>query len=74
MSYQFSATKVAKFKFKNEYDDDLNLSLAGINGQETSADTIINGINGLLWIVDKDEDYEATDGIRTVEEHVIDAD
>lgn len=74
MSYQFSATKVAKFKFKNDADADLNLSLAGINGQETSADTIINGINGLLWIVGKEEDFEATDGIRTVDEHVIDAD
>ncbi len=49
MAYQFSNEIVAKMKVTDDSDNDITLN--GINGQETDANVIMGGINTLFDIV-----------------------
>lgn len=72
MAYSFQNQKVASFKIGDELGNVQTLNLAGVNGSESSADTIVNGVKGLLWIASLEEDYEYTTGVRTVKQSVND--
>lgn len=71
MAYSFSTQKVASFKFEAS-ENSSALTINGIDGTQASADTIIGGIQGLLWIGNLHENYEPTDGVRTVKQNVND--
>ena len=43
-----------------------NFVLAGIDGQTNDANTVINGINQLLSIVNFQNEYDPEDALRTV--------
>ena len=67
MSYVFSTEKVGSVKLQNfHYSFGKNLVLAGIDGQTNDANTVINGINQLLSIVNFQKEYDPEDAIRTV--------
>lgn len=68
MAYKFQRNEYASFKFPKNTDDE-SLTLKGISAS-ASADSIVAGIQGLLNIVNKENDWEAIDGVRTVEEDV----
>ena len=70
MAYSFQNQKVASFKIGDALGEVQTLNLAGVNGTESSANTIVNGVKGLLWIASLDENYEYTTGIRTVKQSV----
>ena len=67
MSYVFSTEKVGSVKLQNfHHSFGKNLVLAGIDGQTNDANTVINGINQLLYIVNFQNEYDPEDAIRTV--------
>lgn len=67
MSYSFSTEKVGSVKLQNfHHSFGTNLTLAGIDGQTNDANTMINGINQLLSIVNFQNEYNPEDAIRTV--------
>ena len=67
MSYAFSTEKVGSVKLQNfHHSFGTNLTLAGIDGQSNDADTMINGINQLLSIVNFQNEYNPEDASRTV--------
>lgn len=68
MAYTFEKEASAKFKFNGEN----KLTLNGISGTQQSADTIVAGVQGLLYIGNLIDSYNPTDGIRTVNEDVND--
>lgn len=68
MAYQFRTNKIASFKLEDE--DLKSFTIANVNGQESSASVIVDGIRGLLWIANKQDDYDYTNGFRTVKQNV----
>lgn len=68
MAYTFVKENVGSFKF-NGATDQSTLNLTGINAT-LDADTVIYGINGLLYIAGRQNDFDALTGIRTVKEDV----
>jgi len=67
MSYVFSTEKVGSVKLQNfHHSFGKNLVLAGIDGQTNDANTVINGINQLLSIVNFQNEYNPEDALRTV--------
>lgn len=67
MSYVFSTDKVGSVKLQNfHHSIGKSLMLAGVDGQTNDADTVINGINQLLSIVNFQNEYDPEDAIRTV--------
>lgn len=67
MSYVFSTDKVGSVKLQNfHHATGKSLMLAGIDGQTNDADTVINGINQLLSIVNFQNEYAPEEAIRTV--------
>jgi len=72
MAYEFETENTATFKFTKSTMTQSTLTLAGINSSVSSAQTIVNGIQRMLWITDQVGSYEPTDGTRTVKQDVID--
>ncbi len=70
MSYVFDNVKAATFKFTKGAATARNLTFNGINSSITSAQTVVNGIQRMLWITDQVNDYEPTEGVRTVKQNV----
>lgn len=67
MSYVFSTEKVGSVKLQNfHHSFGTNLNLVGIDGQTQDANTIINGVNQLLSIVNFQNEYDPEDALRTV--------
>lgn len=68
MAYTFQNQKVASFKLNSDVISPITLN--GVNGSESNANTIVNGVEGLLWIASLNEDYDYTEGVRTVKQSV----
>lgn len=67
MSYSFSTEKVGSVKLQNfHHSNGTNFVLAGIDGQTNDANTIINGVNQLLSIVNFQNEYDPENALRTV--------
>lgn len=69
MAYTFQNQTVAKFSLGGDLDAN-QISLNGVNGSISSADTIVNGVKGLLWICGEEDSYTYTSGVRTVKQNV----
>lgn len=67
MAYTFTKENAATFKVTGAND---KLTLKGINSLVESADTIVAGVQGLLYIADRADDYHWGNGIRVVNEDV----
>lgn len=72
MAYTFTKENAATFKVTGGSGSGLEekLTLKGINSLVESADTIVAGVQGLLYIADRANDYNWGHGIRTVNEDV----
>ena len=71
MSYQFSSQEKAN-AFVRKYDDaSTTYKIAGVNGEQTSADNFHTAMAGLLHVVGKDSDA-ATGMGRTISQDVED--
>lgn len=69
--YTFTKETAATFKLKaGESEDTKALTLKGVNANVASADSIVAGVQGLLYIANKHEDYNYAQGIRVVNEDV----
>ncbi len=67
MSFVFSTNKVGSVKLQNFHHSlGKNFLLAGIDGQTNDANTVINGINQLLSIVNFQNEYDPEEALRTV--------
>lgn len=69
MAYEFENQESATFKF-----DDGNgntLTVKNVSGKVTSADTIVRGVQCLLWIGGLENEYNPEDAVRTVKQDVI---
>lgn len=71
MAYIFETQDVATLRFDSG-NPATTLSISNISGTVSSAQTIINGVNALLYIGDLQENYDPEDAIRTVKQNVID--
>lgn len=73
MAYIFNRETASTFKIPaSGATDGKALTLKGVNAQTSSADSIVAGIQGLLYIANKHENYDYSDGIRVVNEDVDD--
>lgn len=72
MAYTFSKETAASFKITGGSSSGLEntLTLKGVNSLVESADTIVAGINGLLFIANRVDDYNWGHGVRVVNEDV----
>lgn len=70
MAYVFETESAATLKFTKSENTERTMTLQGINATLPSADSIVAGIQTLLWITDQAADYEPTDGVRTVKQNV----
>ena len=69
MSYFFSTEKVGSVKLQNfHHSFDKSLVLTGINAQTNDVNTVINGINQLLSIVNFQNEYDPKDVTRTIKQ------
>lgn len=66
MAYQFEDQIVAKMKLSEDASGQEAITLSGVNGQETNADSIMAGINSLLGIVGWNVGY----AVRIVNQNV----
>lgn len=71
MAYVFETQQVATLKFDSG-NPDTTMTISNISGTVSSAQTIINGVNALLYIGNIQDNYDAEDAIRTVKQNVID--
>lgn len=69
MSYKFVRENVATFKFKASTLTPKKLTLDGVS-PNAAADSIVAGVQGILYIADKLEQFDPEDGIRVVSEDV----
>lgn len=67
MGYVFNKETAAQFKVTGP---DKTLTLKGINSQVASADTIVSGLQGLMYLANKQDEYQWSTGIRVVNEDV----
>lgn len=67
MSWEFSSQDTASFKVKNQNNE--FMTLKGISGTESNANTICNGVASLLAVASITGYYEGA--IRTVNEDVV---
>lgn len=67
MAYTFTRENAATFKVTGGTG---KLTLKGINSLVESADTIVAGVQGLMYIADRADDYNWGNGIRVVNEDV----
>lgn len=74
MGYTFSREAASTFKITTAATSGLqkNLTLKGVNAQTTNADTIVAGVQGLMYIADRANDFNYADGVRVVNEDVDD--
>lgn len=70
MAYQFETQKVASFQVDAYIASGDRMTFRGVDGTQTSADTIVGGIQQLLDIVGWVDRYEPTDAKRTLDERV----
>lgn len=71
MAYTFSKETAATFKMPSGAAVDAkSLNLKGINANIESADTIVTGIQGLMYITNKQNSYNWGHGVRVVNEDV----
>lgn len=71
MAYIFETQEVATLKFDSG-NPASTLSISNISGTVASAQTVINGVNALLYIGNLQESYDPEDAIRTVKQNVVD--
>lgn len=71
MAYVFETQGVATLKFDSG-NPATTMTVSNISGTVSSAQTIINGVNALLYIGNIQENYDAEDAVRTVKQNVID--
>lgn len=71
MAYVFETQEVATLKFDSG-NPATTMTISNISGTVSSAQTIINGVNALLYIGNIQENYDAEDAVRTVKQNVID--
>lgn len=67
MAYVFNKETAAQFKVTGP---EKTVTLKGINSQVTSADTIVSGLKGLMYLANTQDDYHWSTGIRVVNEDV----
>ena len=70
VSYVFSRQKVADFKLNKYGGEEKSATYNGIDGEQTDANIIVNGVQQLLAIVGWQDKYNPTDAGRTVNERV----
>jgi len=71
MAYVFEKETAATFKIPaSGATDSKALNLKGINANVSSADSIVSGIQGLLYIANKQAGYNYASGVRVVNEDV----
>ena len=70
MAYQFASQKKAN-AFIHKSGDSTTYKIAGINGEQVSAENFHTAITGLLHVVGKDSDASAGMG-RTISQDVED--
>lgn len=66
MAYEFDNQIVAKMKIAEDASGQEAITLSGVNGKETNADSIMAGINSLLDIVGWNVGY----AVRIVDQKV----
>lgn len=71
MAYAFETQKVASFQLNTYNAAGEKQTFRGVDGTQTSADTIVGGIQQLLGIVGWVDKYDPTDAKRTIDERVI---
>ena len=71
MAYVFETQQVASLKFDSD-NPATTMTISNISGTIASAQTIVNGVNALLYIGNLQENYDPEDAIRTVKQNVID--
>ena len=74
MSYVFTRQKVADFKLNKYGGEEKGATYNGIDGEQTDANVIVEGVQQLLSIVGWQGKYSPTDAGRTVNERVSNAD
>ena len=70
MSYVFSRQKVADFRLNQFAQSTDKMTFNGIDGEQTDANIIVNGVQQLLSVVGWENRYDPTDAQRTVKERV----
>ena len=70
MSYVFSRQKVADFRLNQFGQSTDKMTFNGIDGEQTDANIIVNGVQQLLSVVGWENRYDPTDAQRTVKERV----
>lgn len=71
MAYVFNRETASTFKIpKASVTDGQALTLKGVSAQTASADSIVAGVAGLLYIANRQNDYDFDDGVRVVNEDV----
>lgn len=71
MAYIFDKETAATFKIPaTGATDSKALNLKGVNANVASADSIVSGIQGLLYIANKQASYNYASGVRVVNEDV----
>lgn len=66
MAYQFEKEASSTFKFTGL---DAKLNITGVNSTLT-ADSVVSGLQGLLYIAGALDKYDVLDGVRVVNEDV----
>lgn len=70
MAYIFNKETAATFKIPADGAGGKALNLSGINSQVASADSIVSGIQGLMYIANRQTSYNYASGVRVVNEDV----
>lgn len=70
MSYVFERQKVSDFRLNQFATSGDKMTFGGIDGEQTDANVIVNGVQQLLSIVGWQDKYDPTDAQRTVKERV----
>ncbi len=72
MAYQFEKSSVASVKITDwRLTDDNTLTLQGINGAMSSADSLVAGVQQLLSIVGMQNQFTPENMVRVVTERVV---
>lgn len=74
MAYAFSANPNASIKISGTFSG-REMTISKIAGDEDSADTIVGGIEGLMYLagVNGEGQFYPTEMVRTVKQNVIDS-
>lgn len=72
MAYEFQNKPTASFQYAAT-ENDRALTISQISGTLNNADTMIQGLNGLFWIINEDEAWDAENGTRTLKQTVVES-